>query len=604
VSGSSPAPAWRSASGPSPSGVPAVAQTLARVLADTSYVPIRRDELERRLQPLISRLADALFAEPFAVAGAEEAGAALVAEHLTTPEAGGRTVEILGARLLDDLGADSPYLRQRLAALLGAVTTGYARALRDRTLSEQESIHQAALAAQGRAERALQQSESQRQHDARHDPLTGLANRASFGAWLSDAFDSAPQGARVGVCLLDLDALKAVIDQFGHDTGDRLLVAVAERLGDYVGSHGHLLARLDGDEFGLLVVPSTSAEDLAALAARALDVIAGPIRVGGERLTVSASAGVVECPIAGTEPAELMRHAHLALSWAKADGGRRVAVFDRVRGARETERYALAADMPAALERGEFTIVYQPLVSMSDGRIRGVEALARWPHPRLGLVDPDRFVALAEENGLIVPLGRQVLRSACAKAATWASLAAEPPFVSVNLAVAQTHDERLVEDVEMALADTGLEPGRLQLEITESAMMSPDRQPLAKLQALAESGVGLAIDDFGTGWANLSYLRDLPVRDLKLDAAFSDGLRHPVTPNPADEKILTGLVSLGHALGLTVTAEGVETVRQARRLREIGCDLGQGWHFARPSTPEQLADLLTADAPLGDCAAR
>jgi len=588
-------PAQPEPRGPGPA---ATARMLTRSLAGMSYVPIRGIELEAQLRAMVDRLVEALLAEPFAKRAGTEAGAALVALHLTGPDAAGRAVEIIGARLLEDLQVDSPDLRRRLAALLGAMAGGYARALRDRTLAEQESIHQAALLAQSRAEQALQASELRRWHEAHHDPLTGLPNRVLFGARLAELFDGPPPGARVGVCLLDVDALKVVTDSLGHEAGDQLLVGVAERLRRFMSRAGNLVTRLDGDEFGILVPNSTRADEVVALAEAALDAVSAPLRVGSQQLSVSASAGVVERPIAGTDPAELMRAAHLTLSWAKADGGSRCAVFDPARNARAAERYALATDMPGALERGEFTVAYQPIVSLADGRVGGLEALVRWQHPEFGLLTPDRFIELAEESSLIVALGRAVLRIACQQAASWAGLTPAPPFVSVNLAVAQTRHDSLPDEVTRILAETGLQPGRLQLEITESAMMGSDEKPLARLRELANAGVRIAIDDFGTGWANLAYLRDLPVCNLKLDASFVQGLRPPGPPNPADVQIIAGLTSLGHALGLTVTAEGVETAGQAERLREIGCDTGQGWFFAKPVAADQLAELLTGDRPV------
>jgi len=592
----------RPAPAPRPPGLE-TARMLARALVGTSYVAVRRAELEARLTRIVGTLADALRADPFDPTPAVRCGADLIATHLVDPAAVGRAVEILDARLLADLGLDgdgSPAggeLRRRLAALVGALAEGYAAALRDRTLDEQETIHQAALAAQRRTAMALRASEARRWHESRHDPLTDLANRAQFADQLNEVFAGAPPEARVGVCLLDLDALKAVTDSLGHDAGDRVLAVVADRLRGYVQPYGHLLARLDGDEFAVLVAGSTGTAQMLALGRRALDLLVEPIEVAGREVSVTASAGVVERPVGGTDPGELMRAAHLTVSWAKADGGRRCVVFDPERSARDAERYALANDLPAALERGELTAVYQPLVSLSDGRIRGFEALARWRHPRLGTLTPDRFIAMAEDSGQIVTLGRAVLRAACEEASGWSDLVPDAPFVSVNLAVAQTRDELLVEDVVAALAATGLAPARLQLEITESAMMGTAEQPLARLRALAATGVRLAIDDFGTGWANLSYLRDLPADDLKLDASFVRGIGAAATGrrNP-DEQIVTGLVSLGHALGLTITAEGIETAAQAARLRAMGCDIGQGWYFARPVAPADVAALLARRA--------
>jgi EAL domain-containing protein (putative c-di-GMP-specific phosphodiesterase class I) len=285
-----------------------------------------------------------------------------------------------------------------------------------------------------------------------------------------------------------------------------------------------------------------------------------------------------------------VRCAEITLRWARADGGSRWLRFDPARHAGDVARWALTAALPAALERGEFTVEYQPILALADRDVHGVEALVRWRHPVLGLLGPDHFIGLAEETGLIVPLGRWVMEQACREARRWTRPGSA--FISVNLAVHQTREPALVGEVASLLATTGLEPSRLQLEITESAFVGPGA-PLDAVRALAGMGVRIAIDDFGTGWANYANLRTLPVCEVKLAAAFLDGLQSPDAPDPVDQQVLAGLVSLAHTLGLTVTAEGVETAAQADRLHSLGCDAGQGWHFGRPGPPERLAPLLT-----------
>jgi EAL domain-containing protein (putative c-di-GMP-specific phosphodiesterase class I) len=258
--------------------------------------------------------------------------------------------------------------------------------------------------------------------------------------------------------------------------------------------------------------------------------------------------------------------------------------------------------MPAALEHGEFLVEYQPLVRFTDGHLVGVEALVRWRHPRFGVLNPDAFIGLAEETGLIVPLGRWVLAEACRQARRWQDAFPEADlFVSVNLAVRQSRDPGLVPDVARILAETGLDPSRLQLELTESAIMGTADEPLEALRALSGRGIRIAIDDFGTGYSNLAYLRHLPVHGLKIAGSFVGGLRSPDAPDPVDEQIVAALVALAHALDLNVTAEGVETGSQAERLRAIGCDAGQGWLFARPGAAEEIDALLAAKRPLGVC---
>ncbi|WP_443062823.1 putative bifunctional diguanylate cyclase/phosphodiesterase [Streptomyces sp. NBC_00441] len=448
-------------------------------------------------------------------------------------------------------------------------------------------------------------------HLQMHDPVTRLPNRALFFERLSAALRTPPHedgsGSRVGLCYLDLDGFKAVNDTLGHRVGDRLLAAVAARLTDCAGQEGAypsgapLVARLGGDEFAVLVEESTGTEQLTGLARTVLGALQQPFDLGGQRLSVSASIGVVERPVAGTSATGLMQAADTTLYWAKADGKARWTLFDPERNAHRMTRQALSSTLRPAVERGEFTIEYQPLVGLADGVVRGVEALVRWNHPQFGMLSPNRFVAIAEEDGSIVQLGRWVLRAACRQARRWQlDHPAQPPlFISVNVAVRQVWDSDLVTDVAEILAETGLDPALLQLELTESAVMGSAGRPLRALQALSDMGVRIAIDDFGTGYSNLAYLSRLPVSVLKLDGAFVRGFRYEdgTHPSPADETIVEAMVELAHRLGLTVTAECVETAGQAERLRRIGCDTGQGWLYSRAVPPERIAELIGARAP-------
>ncbi|MFC4493476.1 putative bifunctional diguanylate cyclase/phosphodiesterase [Streptomyces ovatisporus] len=431
-------------------------------------------------------------------------------------------------------------------------------------------------------------------HLQMHDPVTRLPNRALFFERLATALSETATG-RVGICYLDLDGFKAVNDTLGHRVGDELLDAVAQRLVQCAESGGqrHLAARLGGDEFALLVDGSTGTEQLTTLADSALKALQQPFDLGGQRLTVSASIGVVEREAEGTGPTELMQAADTTLYWAKADGKARWTLFDPERNAHRMTRQALSSALRGAVERGEFVLDYQPIVSFEDDALRGVEALVRWQHPQFGKLGPNRFIGLAEENGAIVPLGRWVLEESCRQARSWMLGHAGPPiYVSVNVAVRQVWDSDLVADVRHVLEKTGLPSGLLQLELTESAVMGSAGQPLQALQALSDMGVRIAIDDFGTGYSNLAYLSRLPVRTLKLDGSFVRGFHAPRHSNPADETIVTALVRLAHQLGLTVTAECVEDQAQADRLRRIGCDTGQGWHYAKPMPAHCISALL------------
>ncbi len=555
------------------------ARAWAKAVSGTSYLPMTQSQLEEMLQRLTDRLAQALRAEPFDLRIGQQVGAELVQAHIASAEGLGRTVEVIQLRLVRDLDLVVDDVEDRMARLLATVATGYARALRDRTLDEQESIRRAAMMARAQAERALRDSEARFRHQATHDPLTGLPNRTLFTERLTAAITAPGRGAdRVGVCFLDLDRFKVVNDSLGHQIGDSLLVTVAQRLHRALGEH--LVARLGGDEFVILVERTAGTDDAVKVAEAALAAVREPALVDGHELTVSASIGIVERPVTGTSPMDLMRAADSTLHWAKAAGGARWSLFDADRNHRELARYALSAAIPAALDRGEFYLDYQPLTSLRDGRVLGMEALVRWRHPELGVLRPDSFIPLAEETGLIVRLGSWVLAEACREAGTWPGADGDAPFVSVNLAVRQLHRTDLVTEVRGVLGRTGLPPHRLQLEITESTMMSTVVEPVRALRVLGDLGVRVAIDDFGTGYCNLAYLRDLPVDELKVAGEFVTGLRAP--GSRTDERILASLVSLAHALDLTVTAEGVETADQADRLRAIGCDAGQGWHFGRP----------------------
>lgn len=351
-----------------------------------------------------------------------------------------------------------------------------------------------------------------------HDPLTRLPNRALFFERVSAALESGTYentGAtgRVGLCLLDLDGFKAVNDSLGHPVGDRLLVAVAERLTHCAdraqsATGAPLVARLGGDEFALLVEDSTGTEEVAELARAVLDALREPFDLAGERVSVSASIGVVERQVTGTSTTALMQAADTTLYWAKADGKARWTFFDPERNAHRMTRQALSSSLRPAVDRGEFALEYQPLVEMADGELRGVEALVRWRHPQFGLLSPNRFIPLAEEDGSIVELGRWVLRTACAQARRWQVEHPEAPpvFMSVNVAVRQVWDSDLVADVAQILAETGLPPELLQLELIESAVMGSTGRPLQALRALSDMGVRIAIDDFGTGYSNLAYL--------------------------------------------------------------------------------------------------
>lgn len=454
---------------------------------------------------------------------------------------------------------------------------------------------------------ARRELQARLRHVQMHDPVTRLPNRNLFFERLASAleagtYDDTSTG-RIGLCYLDLDGFKAVNDTLGHRVGDRLLAAVAERLTRCADRAGYgraaapLVARLGGDEFALLVEESTGTDQLAELAETTLQALQEPFDLSGQRLSVSASIGVVERRAAGTTTTGLMQAADTTLYWAKTDGKARWTLFDPERNAHRMTRQALSSSLRPAVDRDEFVLEYQPLVGLDDEGLHGVEALVRWQHPQFGLLTPNRFIGLAEEDGSIVQLGRWVLRSACRQARRWQldHPDRDPVFVSVNVAVRQVWDSDLVADVAEILTETGLSARLLQLELTESAVMGSAGRPLQALQALSDMGVRIAIDDFGTGYSNLAYLSRLPVSVLKLDGSFVRGFQYEEGEqhtNPADEVIVEAMVQLAHRLGLTVTAECVETAAQAARLRRIGCDTGQGWLYSRPVPADRISVLL------------
>ncbi|MFB6842990.1 putative bifunctional diguanylate cyclase/phosphodiesterase [Streptomyces sp. NPDC056361] len=433
-------------------------------------------------------------------------------------------------------------------------------------------------------------------YEATHDALTGLPNRTLFFERLEKALVPG-DNARFGLCYLDLDGFKVINDSLGHSTGDRLLVEVADRLQSCVTGAGEMVARLGGDEFVALTTAPGGQRDVTELADRILAALATPLRIDGRELTVRGSLGVVEGPAGERTPAEVLRSADITMYRAKSAGGNRFELADPEADARAITRHGLTTALPTALERGEFFIEYQPLVHLDDGSVHGAEALVRWCHPQHGVLGPDRFIPLAEDTGLIVPLGRWVLQEAVRQARFWQTRHADggPLRINVNLSPTQLHHPRLVADTVDVLERSGLEPGALCLEVTESALIGADEDLLKPLRQLAEMGVDIALDDFGTGYSNLANLRRLPVSVLKLDRSFTRGMQqHPV--DPVDLKIVEGIVSLAHSLELAVTVEGVETGAQARQLRDLGCDTAQGWYYARPGAPDRIHSLLLADA--------
>ncbi|WP_245664871.1 putative bifunctional diguanylate cyclase/phosphodiesterase [Actinoplanes subtropicus] len=432
------------------------------------------------------------------------------------------------------------------------------------------------------------------------DSLTGMPNRVMFRHRLEEAVTSA-EPLPITVLLLDLDDFKLVNDNLGHSAGDELLTTIAERLRGQVRP-GDVLARLGGDEFAILLRDLDPA-DASGLAERLLATVHEPIRLASRDITCSLSIGIATS--AGGEPGaaglvsadQLLANADLAMYAAKRGGRNAYAVFDPSMTMSVLEEAQQRADLEHALEHDEFRVLYQPVVDMHTQRLTAVEALVRWQHPRDGLLGPYHFIAHAEANGLIVPLGRWVLRQACAQLARWRAEtpAAAGLHVNVNLSARQFQYAGLVDDVSEALADAGLDAPSLTLEITESMLMADIEAAKETLHALRRLGVRLAIDDFGTGYSSLSYLKQLPVDVIKIDKTFVD----EVHLDEDDVALVDAVAGLGQALKMKTVAEGIETDEQWETLRRIGIDHGQGYLFGRPAEPSSITELLSA-APRSD----
>ncbi|MET9082466.1 EAL domain-containing protein [Streptomyces sp. NPDC004237] len=693
----------------------------SRAVFPVTSTSLTRPEFEEQLLPLARRLSEVLLAHGFDADEARQVGAALIDAHCTDPEALTRTLDCVDAYLALYCGEDGPQeeLRMRSSRIQHAMAAGFAQALRERTLAEQEAIAQAALRAQGVVAQALHASEARfravfegaaigigiadlegnvlqvngallrmfggseqtlrsrnvlewahpedapqtwrlyeelvrgdREHyhvekafnrsdgtvlwtnltvsllrdadgepqyqlalmedtterrllnlrlryEATHDALTGLPNRTLFFERLEKAL-AAGEGQRFGLCYLDLDGFKTVNDSLGHSAGDRLLVEVADRLQSCATAPGEMVARLGGDEFVALTTGPATQREVDDLADRIMNALVTPISIDGRDLMVRGSIGIVEGPAGERTPAEVLRSADITMYRAKSAGGNRSELADPEADARAITRHGLTTALPAALDRGEFFIEYQPLVHLGDGSVRGAEALVRWLHPQHGVLGPDRFIPLAEHTGLIVPLGRWVLEESIRQAREWRERYGEqagagPLRINVNLSPCQLTHPGLVQDTVEILERSGVAPDALCLEVTESALIGADDDLLKPLRRLAEMGVDIALDDFGTGYSNLANLRRLPVSILKLDRSFTQSMQQ-FPADPVDLKIVEGIVSLAHSLDLAVTVEGVETGAQAEQLRILGCDTAQGWYYARPGPPERLHDLALVDA--------
>ncbi len=435
----------------------------------------------------------------------------------------------------------------------------------------------------------LAEAEQTIEHQAMHDALTGLPNRTLLTDRVTQALERAARsGSFIGVLYIDLDRFKDLNDSRGHAAGDQLLVAVARQLGAMVRP-GDTAARVGGDAFAIVAEGLAGPEEALSLATRFVRDLRDEARAG-----VSVSIGVA-VRRAGDAADEAMRDADTALYRAKAAGRGRVELFDNEMRARMLDRLQTEADLQVGLERDEFELHYQPIVELASGAVVGLEGLVRWQHPTRGLLAPGAFIAIAEESDVIFALGRRVIGRACADAARWNARHPDsgPIAVSVNLSPHQLGDEGLVEFLASSLAASGVRPGQLGLEITETVVLSHDDEHLLRLLEIKAMGVRLLLDDFGTGFSSLSHLQTVPLDTLKLDRSFVAGIDH----NDRDSAIVVATRELARALDLDVVAEGVETAEQAVRLQRIGCEYVQGYFFARPMPRHEIDHLLAADPP-------
>ncbi|MDD5329959.1 MAG: EAL domain-containing protein [Sulfuricella sp.] len=435
---------------------------------------------------------------------------------------------------------------------------------------------------------------------AHYDALTTLPNRSLFTDRLDHALiRSARSSEMVAVMLLDIDNFKTVNDILGHQLGDVLLQEIAQRLRHCV-LEDDTLARLGGDEFAVILEGISEIEEAADIAQKVVDAFAQPFVPDGREIFVTTSLGVSVYPLDGQDGVDLLKNADTAMYRAKESGRNHFRFYTADMNTLAVERFAMEGGLRRALERGEFLLHYQPQVEIRSGQMVGVEALLRWNHPERGLVPPNQFIPLLEENNLIVPVGEWVLRTACAQGRAWQEAGLPALRIGVNLSARQFSHGDLVETIGGVLRDTGLSPRLLELELTEGMLMENTKATSAILEQLKRKGVFIAIDDFGTGYSSLGYLKRFPIDRLKIDRSF---VRDIIT-DPNDAAIAVAIISLGRSLGMNVIAEGVETQEQLEFLGVQKCDEYQGYYFSRAVPAEEIAYLLKSPSRAARCKIR
>jgi diguanylate cyclase len=443
--------------------------------------------------------------------------------------------------------------------------------------------------------RSLESANKQLRHLATHDALTSLPNRILLDDRMSQCIEQAKRvGEGFAVCVLDLDRFKHVNDSLGHRAGDEILKQVARRLQN-VGRGADTVARIGGDEFVMILGQARSPDDAARVGSKIVEEMREPIQVGVLDVHIAVSIGIAFYPADGATVETLYAHADAAMYCAKQRGGSAVECYSSSMNLATENRVRYEADLHRALNLQQFELHYQPKVSALTKQMHSVEALIRWRHPVDGLVPPDRFIPLAEESGLIVSIGEWVLREACRQVRAWQDLGLPAMRVAVNVSALQFRRLDLVETVQRALSDAGVDARYLEIELTETALMSNPEESVEILERLSRMGVIVSVDDFGTGYSSMSYLRRFPIDKLKIDRSF---INHLMT-SADDASIVRAIISLAHGLRLKVVAEGVETAEQVACLQKLGCDQFQGFYFSRPVTASAFEELLRNVADAG-----
>lgn len=449
----------------------------------------------------------------------------------------------------------------------------------------------------------LRNAEERIRYLASYDALTGLSNRESFRQRVGEAMQhNQRHGRMLAVLLLDLDNFKRINDTLGHNSGDQLLHAIGERVAGVIrGSdllraqilarHGDELARMGGDEFCILLSEIKHADDATRVAKRVLEALAKPFVADGVETFITASIGIAVHPTDGANVDDLLKNADSAMFHAKRRGKNNYQYYNPAMNARALERLTMEGNLRKALERDEFVLHYQPKLNLASGEIDGVEALVRWRHPELGMVPPGQFIPVAESTGLIVAIDEWVLTTATRQIAAWQRAGLKPISVAVNMSSLGFRQRDLIDKISRALADAGLEPRYLQMELTETLLMDDSAETEQTLTRLKDMGIRLSLDDFGTGYSSLSYLKRFPISVLKIDRSFVND----VTTDSDDAGIVTAIVEMAHCLKLSVVAEGIETREQLAFLRDHGCDIGQGYLFSRPESAERIEQMLSSD---------